>query len=233
MENRRAGQGSCNLKTKQKKSFSTSKSNIDLISCIGFSFILPEDESCIKGGADERFWGAHTVKFRLFFLMFYTRINWNGISFNSCSLLSLLLDLWCSFEMFQWLKRWCYPPTPPQQMFLHICCTKAASPQFAARLLTHFYLCKLRLIPLERNDDNGVTASVPGLPRSQGCLGPRAASVPGLLQSWLYIPNMWVTQKWLSITIHDSSDLFVVEYVKKDEQVLVFSLIYASYNTLT
>lgn len=72
-----------------------------------------------------------------------------------------------------------------------------------------------------------------GLLQYQGCLCPSAASVPGLLQSWLYIPHMWVTQKWLSITIHDSSDLFVVEYVKKDEQVLVFSLIYALYNTLT
>lgn len=72
-----------------------------------------------------------------------------------------------------------------------------------------------------------------GLLQYLGRLGPSAASVPGLLQYWLYIPHMWVTQKWLSITIHDSSDLFVVEYVKKDEQVLVFRLIYALYNTLT
>lgn len=54
----------------KKKRFCTSKSNIDLISCIGFSFLLPEHESCIKGEADEWFGGAHTVKFRFFFLIF-------------------------------------------------------------------------------------------------------------------------------------------------------------------
>lgn len=38
----------------QDKAKKKPKSNIDLISCIRFSFLLPEHESCIKGEADER-----------------------------------------------------------------------------------------------------------------------------------------------------------------------------------
>lgn len=159
-------------------------------------------------------------------------MNWNRISFNPCALLSLLLDLWCSFEMFQWLNRWCYPPHPAADV----------SPYLLHKIISS--VCSTSFYPLLLAQDFGWVPQKEmmimdwwdvdlGLLQYQGCLCPSAASVPGLLQSWLYIPHMWVTQKWLSITIHDRSDLFVVEYVKKDEQVLVFSLIYALYNTLT
>lgn len=62
------GQARVHATSRQSKKNAFAHQN--LISCIGFSFLLPEHESCIKGEADERFGGAHTVKFRFIFLIF-------------------------------------------------------------------------------------------------------------------------------------------------------------------